>query len=174
MHNIGLETAKARIKEMYDEIGETRKEWYDIKYWFERFGLGDYQQLLQDCCHRVSYYPETQQVLANLSRTHTLIASSGSSREFLTYLLAGVDRYFSRVFSSISDYSQPKTPQFYANVCQEMDVRPSEIVHVGDSWQFDVLSAGEAGITAYHIDRNQEKKGAKSLRSLRELESRLR
>jgi hypothetical protein len=36
---ISFEQAKAVVQQEYDLIGEQRMEWYDIKFWFGRFGL---------------------------------------------------------------------------------------------------------------------------------------
>ena len=144
------------VEEAYDEVGERRKEWYDIRYWFDLFQLGDYRRVLETYRHRALPYPETLQVLSTLGRAYTLIISSSSAREFLPYLLDGIDRYFARVFSSISDYGQLKNPEFYLTVCREMGVEPGQMVHVGDSWQFDFLAAKEIGIKVFHIDRGQE------------------
>ena len=41
-------------------IGEERVEWYNIKYWFDRFRLTDYEELLNNYKHEISYYPEVR------------------------------------------------------------------------------------------------------------------
>jgi FMN phosphatase YigB (HAD superfamily) len=86
-------------------------------------------------------------------------------------LLDGLGGHFVRVFSSISDYGQLKNPQFYAWVCQEMGVEPLEMVHIGDSQRFDLIAAKEAGIRAFHLNRDEESVDPEALRSLAELES---
>ena len=43
---ISFEQANKFVQHEYELIGEQRIEWYDIKYWFRRFDLGDYRQLL--------------------------------------------------------------------------------------------------------------------------------
>ena len=172
-YNLGFDEALAEIRRAYDEVGDKKKEWYDIRYWLERFRLGDYQPILESCRSRAACYPEVPEMLSCLAQKYTLIATSGSAREFLSYLLDGIESHFDRVFSSISDYGQLKTPQFYLTVCREMNVKPGEMVHIGDSLQFDIMAAQEAGIRAFHIHRGQSSGSHTSLASLSDLKERL-
>ena len=176
-NGISFEEAKAFIEREYRVVGDLRVEWYDIKYWLQRFGLGPplagHRQILEDYRHRVSCYPEVTQALSSLSKDYTLIVVSCSTRDFLPYLLDGIEGYFARVFSTVSDYGQIKTPEFYLEVCRQMDVSPQEMAHVGDLWEQDFLAAKEAGLMAFHLDRRGERKDGRSLRSLGGLEKRL-
>ncbi len=176
-NGIGFQEAKAFIEKEYQVVGDCRIEWYDIKYWLQRFGLGPplagHQQLLEDYRHTVSCYPEVAQALSSFSKDYTLIVVSCSTREFLPYLLDGIEGYFAKIFSSVSDYGQIKTPEFFLEVCRQMGVSPQEMAHVGDLWEQDFLVPKEAGIRAFHLDRRGERTDASSLRSLAELEKRL-
>ena len=167
-YGITFEKAKAIVREKYQEVGDQRNEWYDIKYWLSRFRLDDYRDLLEYYKHEVSQYPDVLQVLSSLKKKYTLIIATGTAREFLPHLLDGLEGYFVRVFSSISDYSQIKSPQFYAKVCEETGVKPFEMVHVGDSWDFDFLSPKEAGIKAFYLDRRGRRKGDEVVENLKE------
>jgi putative hydrolase of the HAD superfamily len=176
-NGLSFKEAKAFVEKEYQVVGDCRVEWYDIKYWLQRFGLGPplggHQQLLEDYRHTVSCYPDVKQALSSLRKDYTLIVISCSTREFLPYLLDGIEGYFARVFSSVSDYSQIKTPEFFLEVCRQMGVSPQEMAHVGDLWEQDFLVPKEAGIKAFHLDRRGERKDGRSLRSLADLEIRL-
>jgi len=173
-NGISFQEAKAFIEKEYQVVGDHRIEWYDIKYWLKRFGLDDcHEQMLEDYQHRVSCYPEVAQALSSLSKDYTLIVVSCSTREFLPYLLASIEGYFERVFSSVTDYAQIKTPKFFLEVCRQMGISPEEMAHVGDLWEQDFLAAQEAGLKAFHLDRRGERKDRDSLRSLADLETRL-
>ena len=174
-YGLSFQEAKAFIEKEYQVVGDGRVEWYDIKYWLQRFGLGDcHEQLLEDYRHTVSCYPDVEQALSSLCRNYTLIVVSCSTREFLPYLLDGMEGYFVRVFSSVSDYGQIKTPQFFLEVCCQMGISPQEMAHVGDLWEQDFLIPREAGIKAFHLDRSGKRKNGESLKSLAELETKLR
>jgi len=168
-NGISFETAQETVRKVYDEVGDQRKEWYDIKYWFERFRLGDYRPVLESNRQRQSCFPEVIEVLPTFGERYKLVVATGSAREFLPFLLNGIEGYFTRVFSSISDYGQVKKPEFYLSVCQEMGIRPQEMVHVGDSWQHDFLAAKEAGIETFYLDRGRRQSNGSLLASLKDL-----
>jgi putative hydrolase of the HAD superfamily len=155
-NGLSLEQARIQVQEEYQRVGCQRREWYDIKYWFDYFKLDDYQELLKSCRHRVSYYPETRPVLSSLGKAYPLILATGTAREFLPYLLSEIEECFAGVFSSISDYQQIKSPSFYLKLCDTMGVLPEEVAHVGDNWQFDVTVPREVGVNAYHLDRGEQ------------------
>jgi len=173
-NGISFQEAKAFIEKEYQVVGDQRIEWYDIRYWLKRLGLdGSHGQILKDYSHRVSCYPEVAQVLSSLGKDYTLIVVSCSTREFLPYLLDGMEGYFARVFSTVSDYGQIKTPEFFLEICRQMGISPEEMAHVGDLWEQDFIAPRDAGIKAFHLDRRGERKDASSLRSLADLEARL-
>jgi HAD superfamily hydrolase (TIGR01549 family) len=151
---IGFDQAKAITAREYDRVGEQRLEWYDINYWFRCLQLGSPQPMLESYRDRVCYYPEVATVLSSLSGRYQLIVASGTPLELLNPLLKDIKPYFARVFSSVSHYKQLKTPEFYLAMCNVTGVEPGQVVHVGDSWQFDFLNSRQVGIHALHLDRS--------------------
>ena len=59
---------------------------------------------------------------------------------------AGLQRYFD-VVSIVSD----KKPEAYRRLCRELDVQPSELVMVGNSFKSDIAPALSIGCSAIHI-----------------------
>ena len=171
-NSISLDEAKIKVQKEYQRVGDQRMEWYDIRYWFHCFDLDGYQELLESCCHTVSYYPEITGVLSSLGEVYSLIVATGSSREFLPYLLTEIKGCFGRVFSSVSDYSQLKSPSFYMKICREMGIHPEEMAHVGDNWQFDYADPREVGVSTFHLDRKGQPSPV-SITDLRQLQPRL-
>jgi putative hydrolase of the HAD superfamily len=165
---IDLVRAKRIITEEYDEISDQRLEWYDVRYWFNFLGLGAPEPVIQGCLDKASYYPEASEVLSSLNGKYELIVASGTPMELLDCLLRDLKPYFVHIFSSISQYRQLKSPAFYLEICQAMNVEPSEVIHVGDSWQFDFLNSRQVGIHAFHLDRS-EKNHQESLSDLTQL-----
>jgi putative hydrolase of the HAD superfamily len=152
----GLDFAQAKrcIVEEYGRVGDQRLEWYDIEYWFSYLGLGSSEPVIQSCLNKICYYPEITEVLSSLAGEYRLIVASGTPLELLNLLLRDIKPYFARIFSSTSHYSQLKNPDFYLRICGEMGVKPSQVIHVGDNWQFDFLNARQAGINVFYIDRS--------------------
>ncbi len=151
----GLDLAQAKkcITEEYEKIGVHRLEWYDIEYWFRCLDLGSSEPVIQSCLNKIAHYPEVIEVLSSLAGKYRLIVASGTPLKLLDCLLRDIKPYFVRIFSSISHYRQVKNPDFYLKICEEMSVKPGQVIHVGDNWQFDFLNARQVGIRALYIDR---------------------
>ena len=166
-----LAQAKKCIYEEYNKIGDHKLEWYDIKYWFSCLDLGSPEPVIQSCLGKITYYPEVIEVLSSLADEYKLIIASGTPRELLHFLLQDIESYFVRIFSSVSHYRQLKSPDFYLRICEEMNIMPSQVVHVGDNWQFDFLNSRQAGIRAFHIDRsgNNHQESLSDLTQLKQL-----
>jgi len=165
----GIELARAKelIVAEYDKLGDQRLEWYDVNYWFRCLDIGSPESVVQSCQSKKSYYPEVIEVLSSLDSEYELIVASGTPLDLLSYLLKDIKHHFTHIFSSVSHYHQIKSSEFYLAICEEMNVEPSEIIHVGDNWQFDYLSPRQVGIRAFHLDRSGENN--ESLRDLTQL-----
>ncbi|MCJ7514867.1 MAG: HAD family hydrolase [Dehalococcoidia bacterium] len=168
-NGINLEQARKAVEEEYRKVGDQKLEWYDVGYWFNKLHLGTPAPVLKRCKSQVCYYPEVKEVLVSLGGRYRLVVASGSTREFLKHLLQDIEPYFCEIYSSITDYRQLKTPEFYLKICQEMRIEPEQVVHIGDNWQFDFVAPSEIGIRAVHLDRKQQPKHQDSMASLLEL-----
>jgi len=168
---MAFEQAKEAIMEEYKKIGDQRIEWYDIKYWFRKLDLGDYECAMEQYQNRVQYYPEVRELLASLNSKYKVIATSGSPKEFLYHLLRDIKPYFHRVFSSISDYKQVKTREFYLSLCRELDVNPHNIIHIGDNLLFDFTVPKDMGIQALYLDRQGKNNHQDSLSDLSQIKT---
>jgi HAD superfamily hydrolase (TIGR01549 family) len=155
-NDIDLEQARKAVEEEYRKVGDQRLEWYDVRYWFDKLGLGTPVPVMQSCERHVCYYPEVKEVLASLSEKYKIVAASGSTRDFLRHLLRDIEPYFSDIYSSITDYRELKTSKFYLKMCRAMRVAPEQVVHIGDNWQFDFVAPREIGIQAFYLDRKQQ------------------
>ncbi|MBN1191745.1 MAG: HAD family hydrolase [Dehalococcoidales bacterium] len=172
-HGVGFDEARTIIESRYQEVGDRRINWYDIRYWFDRFKIEGYEKVLDRYAHRVAFYADVVPALSALQNRYRLIVSTNSSREFIPYLLNGIERHFSKVFSSVSDFNLIKCPQFYEKLSRAMGVEVHEIAHVGDSWEFDVVASRAAGLKAFYLDRSQDADLHNALPDLRDLDTKL-
>ncbi|HML03014.1 MAG TPA: HAD family hydrolase, partial [Candidatus Bathyarchaeia archaeon] len=101
---INFNEAKAHVMREYAKVGDGRVEWYDIRYWFNHFGLTNPERLLNEHKQEITLYPEASEILKDLGKNHKLIVSSNSSREFLKLELENLDKHFYRVYSATSDF----------------------------------------------------------------------
>jgi putative hydrolase of the HAD superfamily len=177
---VGLpfEAAKAFVVKEYEKVGEGAVEWYDIKYWFCLFQLeGSWKDLMKQFVDKIKVYPDVNHILDRFKERFPLILTSNAGREFIEIEMeaTGLGQYFDRIFSATSDFRVvKKTTEFYQQVCHTLNVHPEEIVHVGDHYDFDYLVPRTVGIQAFYLDRSGERKGEFVLRSLGELEEKLR
>lgn len=171
----GISFSEARdyvIKE-YEKVGNDAVEWYDIKYWFRRFGINkDWRNLLNRYSKNLKLYPEVKGVLNKLKKKYELIIISNAAREFieLEMEVGSLTNIFSNIFSSVSDFLETKKGSIYSKICDRLGIRPTEIVHIGDNWKFDYLSPRKIGIESFYLDRKGEKNGKFMINNLKEIE----
>ena len=160
-NNVSLSEATSIVKGEYDRVGEGAMEWYDIAYWFRFFELAErWQDLMEEHRDKVRVFPEVEEVMEELGKFHDLIIVSNAAREFIEMEVkeAGIETYFTRIFSVTSDFGQvKKTPECYVEVLTAMGVTPADTVHVGDHYEFDYLIPKKLGITSYFLDRDENK-----------------
>ena len=150
---IDIQVAKQTVYAEFMRIGMKRREWFDIDYWFDKFDLGPAATAIEAHRHLIKYYPDAVPVLEKLHGKYQLVVASSTPHEFLEPLLRDVQPYFARMFSATSEFGAVKDVRFFRWMCSELQIEPSEVVHVGDSWKKDCLSAGAAGMAAYYLDR---------------------
>jgi putative hydrolase of the HAD superfamily len=162
--------AKSYVVGEYMKIGSDKLEWYDLLYWIERFGLKvGKDEVLQMYEDEIETYPEVQEVLDLLSEDYDLVVTSNAAREFIDIELDGLADYFRETFSATSDFREvKKSPLIYGTVCAHMGVKPIEVLHIGDHYNYDYESPLEAGLDALFLDRKGERSGREVVGDLRE------
>jgi HAD superfamily hydrolase (TIGR01549 family) len=168
-YGLTFEQAQKIVFEEYGKVGDQKLDWYDVKYWFNVLDIGRPETVIEHCRSRIRYFPETKDVLASLEGKYRLIVASAAPRDFLQHLAKDIEPHFERVFSSISDFKQLKVREFYTKICQELNVIPNQVIHIGDNLQLDYNNATEAGIKAFYLDRNNNSSGINTLTSLTQL-----
>ena len=131
---------------------------------------------MEQYADRINVYPDAAPLLDRLKERFKLVLTSNAGREFIEVEMGttGLDRYFDRIFSATSDFREvKKTPRFYERVCEVMKVRPEEMIHVGDHYEFDYLIPRALGIRAFYLDRSAQKEGASILWDLKRFPERI-
>lgn len=169
-YNIDLVRARKITTEEFEKVGHKRMEWYDVGYWFSYFQLENPDQVIRSCRDKIFYYPEVLSVLSSVAAYYELVVASTVPLYLLSHLLDEIESYFTHVFSSISQYQQLKTPYFYRQICQLLNIEPAQVVHVGDNWKTDYLNPRKVGINAFYLDREGGSRES-CLRSLTQLET---
>ncbi len=175
---IPFDEALKLVNEEYDKVGPSRLEWYDLGYWLSKFGLREEpNRLLHRFKDRLRLYPDTLPTLTKLHKSgFTLIIITSATRDFIdiTLTYTSLAPLISRVFSTTSDFGKAgKDEEVYLSVLAELNLRPSDLYHIGDSRIFDFEIPRRVGVKAYLLDRNRKERGEFVVRSLEEFASRI-
>ena len=172
--NLPLDFVKKYVFQEYYKVGENKKEWYDIDWWFKHFKINSsWQELLNEYRFSVELYPDTIETIKKFSNKFDLIIISNAKKEFIDIQIeeTKIRKYFSYAFSSISDFNTvKKIPKVYKEICDKLKIKTNEIIHIGDSKEFDFKSPKKVGVKSYYINREKTEKGNNIIHTLFDLE----
>ncbi len=171
---LSFNEALKKVKAAYNEVTEERMEWYDIKYWLNKFELKvDWKKLLDKVKWKIKVYPDVLPTLERLSKSYKLVINSNSPREFLDLELkeANLTKFFFKIFSSTSDFNQVrKSEDYYAKICFILNVKPENMLHIGDNWKFDFEVPLKIGINTLFLDRSKARNGKFIIHDLNQID----
>src|SRR5213593_120827 len=101
-------------------------------------------------------YPEVPGVLEKLQPRFLLAVISnfdGRLRLILQHL--GISKFFSHIFISSEIGADKPDPEIYRRAARLMNLKPNEILHVGDDPERDWNAAGAAGLSVFRVDRQK-------------------
>ena len=101
-------------------------------------------------------YPEVVDVLEKLQPRFQLAVISnfdGRLRFILEHL--GISKFFAHVFVSSEIGADKPDPEIYRRALTLMDLKSSEVLHVGDDSQRDWKAASAAGLSVFRLDRKR-------------------
>jgi putative hydrolase of the HAD superfamily len=172
-YGLTIDEAREIVVRKYEEVGVDDIRWYIPEYWIRLFKLNlDVREELNSIRHLAEPYPDAVEILKNLYGKYSLIIATNACREFVDVEVKVIgEKYFKHIFSCVSNYNLPrKTEEFYINIARELNVRPEDIVHVGDDEKYDFTVPRRVGVKAYHLDRSGKGNHQYTIKSLMELE----
>jgi len=101
-------------------------------------------------------YPEVPEALEQLQMRFQLAVISnfdGRLRVVLKHL--GISKYFRYIFLSSELGADKPDPEIYRRALKFTDLKPSEIVYVGDDPERDWQAAATAGLSIFRLDRQK-------------------
>ena len=99
-------------------------------------------------------YPEVPGVLEQLQPRFQLAVISnfdGRLRFILQHL--GISRFFMHIFISSEIGADKPDPEIFRRALNLIDLKPDEVLHVGDDPQRDWAAASAAGLSIFRLDR---------------------
>jgi len=167
--NISFEKAKKYCFKKYDEYLGTN-EWTSLRFWFNLFGLKDWKGLIEKNIDKIKLYPESTEVLKELYKKYKLIVITQNPKEFFDIKLKGFEHYFNKIYSSTYHYkSLKKDEEVYKKIIKDLNIKPNEILHVGNHKEFDYDIPKSLGIKAILLDREGKYPDEETIKNLKEL-----
>ena len=99
-------------------------------------------------------YPEVRGVLKQLQPHFQLAVVSnfdGRLRFILQHL--GISKFFTHIFISSEIGADKPDPEIYRRALKLIDLKPDEVLHVGDDPERDWEAATAAGLSIFRLDR---------------------
>jgi putative hydrolase of the HAD superfamily len=102
-------------------------------------------------------YPEAEDVLREVQREGLMLHVVSNNTELLpeTIRRLGWGAWFSTVTYSQETGAEKPDPRVFPLALDRAGCSPKEVLHVGDSWEADVLGARASGIPAIWVDRGE-------------------
>jgi putative hydrolase of the HAD superfamily len=99
-------------------------------------------------------YPEVLEVLKQLRpRFELAVISNFDGRLRLILQNLGIPEYFAHVFISSELGVDKPDPEIFRRALKLIDLKPNEVLHVGDDPERDWKAAKEAGLLVFQLDR---------------------
>ncbi len=106
-------------------------------------------------------YPETRRTLTALqARDYRLgVISNFDARLFGVLDGLGIGHFFDPIVASTRAGAAKPAPAIFQHALAAHDLRPQEALHIGDSYEMDVVGARQAGLTAVLFERSIRAQG---------------
>jgi putative hydrolase of the HAD superfamily len=99
-------------------------------------------------------YPEVPDVLEQLQpRFQLAVISNFDGRLRLILQHLGISKFFAHIFISSEIGADKPDPEIFQRALKLIDLKPNEVLHVGDDPQRDWEAASAAGLSIFRLDR---------------------
>lgn len=153
-YKISIEEAKNILKEKFKEYGIYNILYYDDKYWSNYLKFDTREELEKN-----NIKPEINMELYNFISTIKLpkIIISTTTQLFIEIELKEKLKAFDKIYSCV-DYFKTggKTKEIYEKICKELNIKPNEMLHIGDNKIMDIENAKQAGINTILFNDNTQ------------------
>ena len=152
--NLSIDKSKEELKEIFKQYGIYNILYYDDKYWSNYLDFNTIEEL-----KKFDIQPQIDKELYNLVLTISLpkIIISTTTNLFIEYELGKNINDFDKTYSCVDYFNVGgKTEEIFKKICDELNVLPNEVLHIGDSKTMDFENAKNAGVNAILYNGNIE------------------
>lgn len=135
-----------KLKKYFQKIGVYHPHYYEEKYWEIKLNFDTKEVMKND-------QPELNKEFINFIKNITLpkIILSTTTQTFINLELGKEKDLFNKCFSTIDDLQIAGKPkEAYLKIAEFYQLKPSQILHIGDNLEMDVINACQAGCKALH------------------------
>lgn len=153
--NLSIQEAKDILKQKFKEYGVYNILYYDDKYWSDYLDFNTLEEI-----RNFEVQPHIDNNLYNLIQKINIpkIIISTTTNLFIEYELKENIKDFNKIYSCVDTFNTGgKTAEVFKKVCEELKVKPNEILHIGDNKTMDVDNAIEVGVNAIIYDGDIDK-----------------
>jgi len=174
---MSFEKAFEEVTSEYKRLWGKVSGWRDVEFWFKHFHFkATWQETVEDLKRHIKRYGDVLPVLSELKKHFSLIIISHADRKFLKLKLQvnNLEHFIDKSFSTTSDFNEyHKTTEVFLTVCKKMKITPGQMIHIGDSFEYDYKIPSSLGIRSFLIDRVGTEKADYIVRDLFEFKDKI-
>ena len=117
-------------------------------------------------------YPETIFVLQYLKNKGIKLVLVSNTVPIAERIIKKLDleKYFDMIFLSFAERMRKPSPMIYKKILDNMNLKPEEVIAVGDKIETDIVGAELYGIKAVLVDRKNKSNYKNKIAALDEIE----
>jgi REG-2-like HAD superfamily hydrolase len=153
-------------RKMYEFLGKTSEMWIDLdSLILENLGILDPDKKIAkaiwasfDAQHTIHPYPDCLETLSKLKRNGYKLGIISNYTEGIVQSLEsiGLLHLFDSVTFSQEVKAEKPSKHIFLKALQRMNVIPEKCLHIGDSYERDVIGAQEVGMIPILLNRNKK------------------
>ncbi len=137
------------------KFGKYDYRYYSTSYWLEKLNI-NFSKVLELLHNKPLFFKDTKKLLEKMNKKMIIVSST--THNFINVELGNNNSFFSKIYSSLEDFNIPGKPaKLYKKIASLHNVKPSEILHIGDSYEMDITNAKKAGLKTFYFDRKQSR-----------------
>lgn len=151
---VSLEEAKEALRTRFKEYGKHDYRYYSIQYWIKELDLKlKFDDIRKQINSKPFLFADTLEIIEELYGKVKLIIISSTTNEFIDAELGDKRKYFDHVYSSLDNFGVAGKPkELYLKIAKILSIKPSEMIHIGNSEESDIRNAKEAGLHTFFFD----------------------
>lgn len=161
-HKLGLNEAKASLKEHFSKVGKYHLSYYCARTWLNELAPGlTLVDLLPRLKNQALLYDDSLALVKELAGEgkRPLIMLSTTTHDFIDLELGVARSYFREVYSTLDDFGiAGKTPDTFREAARRLGVSTNQILHVGDCAEMDIKNGNEAGCRTFFFDKKEPRR----------------